>query len=147
MKPIVRTFLSRSHPWLWLTIVAAVLASSGCGSLTKSTYERPALDVPAAWGATPASVTGSEIAEREPWWRTFGDPQLDALIDRALRTNNDLAAAAMRLYSAQLQSQLTNTNLTPSVTTSASRSESRNFKNGSQSRRRCAPANRPGTGA
>ncbi|WP_186166415.1 efflux transporter outer membrane subunit [Burkholderia gladioli] len=120
-------------------LLACLLAAScglgGCGGLTRSEYRRPALDVPAQWNAgqdaaAAAPVTGSSFAASEPWWRRFDDPQLDALIERALRSNNNLAAAAMRLYSAQLQSRLTDTNLTPDVTVSGSGSAARNLTRG-----------------
>ncbi|HEX7945069.1 MAG TPA: multidrug transporter, partial [Phenylobacterium sp.] len=33
----------------------------------------------------------------DAWWRTYGDPQLDALIDEALAGSPDMAQAAARL--------------------------------------------------
>lgn len=116
-----------------LAAIAAVLLG-GCGNLTKSTYQRPLLDMPAQWRA-PVETTGESIAQQQTWWQKFGDPQLDALIDRALRTNNDLAAAAIRLYSARLQSSLTDTNLTPDLTISGSRSNARNLTHGGATQR------------
>lgn len=130
MRPIVR-IPARASVFVSAALLACALA--GCGDLTRSHYTRPALDVPAQWQGGQPPVTGSGFADGEPWWRRFGDPQLDALIDRALRTNNDLAAAAMRLYSAQLQSRLTDTNLTPDVTVSGSGGVERNLTRGGPS--------------
>jgi len=64
-------------------------------------------------------VTGEAIANREQWWKRFNDPMLDELIDQALRTNNDLTAATLKVRRAQLKSGLTDTNMTPSVGISA----------------------------
>ena len=43
------------------------------------------------------------MAEAAPpaWWRAFGDPELDALIDRALAANLDLRAALDRVREAR----------------------------------------------
>ncbi|RQR40676.1 efflux transporter outer membrane subunit [Burkholderia sp. Bp9142] len=82
----------------------------------------PVAAMPANWAA-PVSA-GSPAATRD-WWRSFGDPQLDALIDDALRANNDLAIAAIRVYRAQLQAGLADTNLTPAVSLGANGAVSR----------------------
>jgi NodT family efflux transporter outer membrane factor (OMF) lipoprotein len=65
------------------------------------------------------TTSGAAIAGREQWWKGFKDPQLDELIERALLTNNDLAAATIKVRRARLQSSLTDTNLTPSVSVTA----------------------------
>ncbi|WP_333490740.1 efflux transporter outer membrane subunit [Burkholderia gladioli] len=109
--------------------VAAAMGLAGCGDLVKTRFQRPALELPAGWRGTYAT-TGQQVADGGAWWKRFGDPQLDALIERALRTNNDLAAAGIRLYSARLQAGLTNTNLTPNVSVSAGPSYSRNLTRG-----------------
>jgi NodT family efflux transporter outer membrane factor (OMF) lipoprotein len=49
--------------------------------------------VPSAWTA-PAGVTGPAMTE---WVQTFGDVQLEMLVDEALRNNLDLEAAAARV--------------------------------------------------
>ncbi|MBN3788251.1 efflux transporter outer membrane subunit [Burkholderia sp. Ac-20353] len=82
----------------------------------------PAVAMPTNWEA-PVSAN-APVATRA-WWRSFGDPQLDRLIDDALRTNNDLAIAAIRVYRSQLQAGLANANLTPTVSLGATGSVSR----------------------
>ena len=49
--------------------------------------------VPPDWKAT-GGTSGAVVAE---WLSTFGDPQLDALVDEGLRNNLDLYAAATRI--------------------------------------------------
>ncbi|ACA94458.1 RND efflux system, outer membrane lipoprotein, NodT family [Burkholderia orbicola MC0-3] len=91
---------------------AALLA--GCAGARHDPL--PAVAMPANWAAP---VAADAPAATGDWWRSFGDPQLDALIDDALRANNDLAIAAIRVYRAQLQAGLVDTNLTPNVTLGA----------------------------
>jgi NodT family efflux transporter outer membrane factor (OMF) lipoprotein len=104
-----------------------VLLLTGCSTLLpRSQYARPEVSLPQAW-LTP-TVTGSVVASQEQWWRDFGDPTLSGLIERALTTNNDLAAAAIKVKRAQLSSQLTDTNLTPSVSAGVSSSLNRDLE-------------------
>ncbi|MGS0897371.1 efflux transporter outer membrane subunit [Burkholderia stagnalis] len=126
---------SRSRTRRAMLVGAVLLACglTGCGALTKSNYRRPPLDVPTQWDSDALPLTGTAFAKADPWWRRFGDPKLDDLIDRALRTNNTLAVAAMKLYSARLQAGLTNTNLTPNLSVSGSGSSARNLTRGGSS--------------
>jgi NodT family efflux transporter outer membrane factor (OMF) lipoprotein len=95
----VRTFL--------LICIAASL--SGC---VVPQREEPAA---APLAADTLGLTGAstEIAQ-ERWWTVFGDPQLDSIIDDALRDNPDLARALARLRSAQAQSIVANAGNDPS---------------------------------
>lgn len=94
---------------------------SGCTSASRNAPP-PAPELPAQWAGP---VARQASATPDGWWRRFGDPMLDRLIDDALRTNNDLAAAAIRVYRAQLQAGLADTNLTPNVTLGATGHASR----------------------
>jgi NodT family efflux transporter outer membrane factor (OMF) lipoprotein len=52
------------------------------------------------------------------WWKAFGDAQLDALIDEALRNNPSLAAADARLRQAQAQAGGVDADRKPSLSVS-----------------------------
>jgi NodT family efflux transporter outer membrane factor (OMF) lipoprotein len=111
-----------------LILLALSLLLGGCsGLLPRSQYTRPNVALPQQWQEP--SVTGSSVATKEEWWRDFKDPTLSDLIERALKTNNDLAAAAIRVRLAQLNSALTDTNLTPSVSVEANSEYRHDFKN------------------
>lgn len=56
---------------------------------------------------------------RADWWTAFGDPQLDALIEEALRDSPTLAAADARARSAQAQAGLADAQRTPTLGASA----------------------------
>ncbi|MFX6201664.1 hypothetical protein ABTF50_19900, partial [Acinetobacter baumannii] len=85
----------------------ALLVLAGCS--VAPTYERPAVDTPAAFKeAAPAPQTGengsqwktaqpAEDIARGEWWKIFGDDKLNALEDTAQQANQDLKAAAARL--------------------------------------------------
>jgi NodT family efflux transporter outer membrane factor (OMF) lipoprotein len=105
-----------------LVVLLSCMAFAGCA--WRDEYLRPNLSIPEQWqGAT----TGQGVAARQRWWEAFDDPRLTALIDRALKTNNDLAAAAVLVRRAQLRSGLADTNLTPTVRVGVDGGVSRNF--------------------
>ena len=91
------------RPWIRATVLALSIALTGCvstgglhttGKLTDSASlksERSLADVslsPTAWPA-------------QDWWVSFGDPQLSALIDEALKNNPSLAEVEARAHRAQ----------------------------------------------
>ena len=64
---------------------------------------------------TPLSAAGFPAAD---WWRAFADPQLDALIDEALRGSPSLEAADARLRQAQAHAASSNAERKPSLSLS-----------------------------
>ena len=75
-----------------LAIALPVLLAAGCATNWPA-YERPVLELPPA-------TAGTLELDRQ-WWRAFGDPVLDALVDEALANNFDLAKAAAGIAEAQ----------------------------------------------
>ena len=63
---------------------------------TVAPYQKPAADLPDQW-----QQTAPRPAPREAWWKIYGDPALDALVDEAFRTNADLVVAAARVDEAR----------------------------------------------
>lgn len=106
-----------------LLVLLALLLLAGCGSLTRSDYQRPLLSLPTQWG--PATDTVSEYG-----WQRFGDPRLSRVIEQVLESNNDLAAAAITVQQARVAAGLTDTNMTPDVAVSGSASNSKNTRRG-----------------
>lgn len=67
-------------------------------------YTRPSVEVPASYRyagvarpADPQAAADPTLAELPTWWRAFGDPELDALVDEALVANHDLRIATARV--------------------------------------------------
>ncbi|NVN99977.1 MAG: efflux transporter outer membrane subunit [Geobacteraceae bacterium] len=102
-------------------LLAVALLLSGCsGLLPRSQYTRPEVSLPQQWQTE--STTGTTVATSEKWWQDFNDPILNDLIERALKANNNLAAATVRVRRAQLTAKQTDTNLTPTVSVGANSS-------------------------
>lgn len=102
-----------------ILLLAVSLILSACATR----WQTPALVMPEKWEMANHALRESP----ESWWKTFNDPQLDALVDQALRRNNDLTAAALRSRRAQLQAGLIATNLTPYVSVGANSGATRYF--------------------
>ncbi|WP_028534359.1 efflux transporter outer membrane subunit [Paludibacterium yongneupense] len=74
--------------------VAGVLALSACAS-TPPLGQRPVIKEVAAWSG---DLTKGEVAwPQDRWWKTYGDSQLDVMIDEALASAPSLAVAQARL--------------------------------------------------
>lgn len=115
-----------------LSILLISLLLMGCGSLLKSEYQRPMLSVPDEWRVK--DTGGGYLHHSVHWWENFDDPQLSDSISRMLVSNNDLAAAGLKLQQARLTAGLTNTNMTPNVTLTGVGSNTRSLNENTQPR-------------
>ncbi len=101
---------------LWLSALAVSLAACATAPV-----EEPALDLdpPADW-TTPAeqgeppeeATTGDPL---NAWWTSYGDPNLDAAVGKALEHNYDLKAAAAAVAAASAQARIAGADLKPQV--------------------------------
>lgn len=112
---------------------AALLASSlllgGCSGLIRSEFAAPEVQVPEHWHSPTAAVADS----LDPWWQSFGDVQLNRLVEQVLQQNNDLALATLTLQKARLQAGLSEQDLYPKLASSLSTSRSRPMAGGDTS--------------
>ena len=99
------------RPVLLATTLAALLVLPAC-SLGPA-YRRPAVDIPPAFTATPATAQAAWPSAR--WWEGFASPELDALIIEAQAANQDLAAAAARIVQADAQVRISGAPLLPAL--------------------------------
>ena len=103
-----------------LAVAFVVAALGGCAlkkppervELTKEAL--PNLQAPAAWTA-PAGAAGTAGAVASAWLATFRDPQLDSLVEEALRYNPDLRVAATRVEQAASYVKVAGATLLPQV--------------------------------
>jgi len=105
-----------THSSLLLGALAVTVLLGGCNTL-RTPYVPPQVTIQPQWthaGPTDQAVQG------DAWWRRFGDPDLDTLVDRVLARDNDLAVAAITLRRAQLQARYAVINPTISATDSYS---------------------------
>ncbi|PZR60598.1 MAG: RND transporter, partial [Stutzerimonas stutzeri] len=85
------------------------LALSACSSAP----QHPAPQLPDTW----FSAAGAHPADAESlasWWRQFDDPQLTALVHRAMQQNHDVRLAMARVDSARAQLRQSRAGLLPS---------------------------------
>lgn len=98
-------------------VVLAALAVAGCTVAPK--YERPAVELPAAWAASaPAPFTDGR------WWRIYGEPALDQLVEQAFAANTDLAVAVARVDEARALVREADASFYPQVDANLSRNRS-----------------------
>jgi len=88
-------------------------ALAGCAGPRPLVPAGAAFTTPVAWSGDPSGPAGPVDAS---WWRGFGDPQLSAVVDRALANNVDLAIAATRIEEARAQFRLAQAQRLPNVT-------------------------------
>ena len=91
---------------------AAVAAALSAGCTEGPDYVRPPVDAPAAFRFEPKTV--AETANTA-WWKQFGDPVLDQLIDTALANNLNVKVAAANVEQAAGVFTQTRSGLFPQV--------------------------------
>lgn len=104
---------ARSQRTQWILLALVLLGLSGCASMSAvqapaAMRDGPSLGLPVESGA-PASVDAQ-------WWRAYGDPQLDRLIDEALVSSPSLKIVQARLARAQAGAELVDAATGPQLT-------------------------------
>ncbi|WP_133961954.1 efflux transporter outer membrane subunit [Burkholderia pseudomallei] len=133
-----------------LSFALAALAALASACTVGPDFHPPRADVPAQWhdvtatstssassassaasppaarsgapnaGAPPRSLPTVEADPDPRWWRTFGDPVLDRLVERAAQDNLDVQAAVLRIAEARAQVRAAAAQGLPDVRASAS---------------------------
>ena len=98
-------------------MIGAVLA--GCTTVGPD-YKRPQVETPDQWPGETTTVAISSI-----WWRAYGDPALDQMIDEALEHNLDLRQAIARVNEARAALGIARADQYPGVSANASASRNR----------------------
>jgi multidrug efflux system outer membrane protein len=107
-----------------LVLLAFAAGLAGCA--LGPDYQRPELEVPAAW--VQGVEEGASLANL-PWWDLFQDPQLQALIRTALEENQDLGIAAARIDEFRAVLGVTRASQFPSLDLSATGGRTRPSEN------------------
>ncbi|WP_051001766.1 efflux transporter outer membrane subunit [Herbaspirillum sp. YR522] len=114
-----RAALPRLFPATTLAIAVA-LVLGGCAG-QRTAFEPVQTHTPATW----SQRTDAPALSADQWWRQFGDPALNALIERAVRSNNNLAVAAIKVRRAQLDAGLAADARMPALSAQANTSSNR----------------------
>ena len=98
--------------WRTLAAIAATALIAACSPLPP--IDRSALPpTPAAFKERDDKWVAAQPAEAQPrgtWWKAFGDPVLDDLVERATRSNAGIQVAAARLAQARALVRATDAN-------------------------------------
>jgi len=91
--------------------LSVILTVGGCH--LGPDYQRPEIEVPAAFRATAATQAAAWPSEE--WWRGFASADLNALIEQARAQNFDIAAAIARIRQADAQVRIAGAALLPTL--------------------------------
>jgi NodT family efflux transporter outer membrane factor (OMF) lipoprotein len=124
-------------------LAALALLLAGCGGAQTTPYVTPEVNMPANWqgrtgplsdaanknakAKSAAGITMEELADRA---LGFKDPELGRLLALALKRNNDLAAAAIKVRQARLKAGLKAEALFPTASAEVSGHYTRNLDTG-----------------
>lgn len=115
----------RPRSWALGPLLGLVLLS---GCLVGPNYHRPETPTPENWFETPAGLTEAPPTLVE-WWTVFRDPELDSLVDRALRSNKSLQLAEARILQARAQRMIAAAAGLPTLNATGSYSRARRGTN------------------
>ncbi|MFZ1056207.1 MAG: efflux transporter outer membrane subunit [Opitutaceae bacterium] len=97
---------------------AGLAALAGCA--VGPDYHPVAAPAPATWSTPRENGLADRAPETAAWWRSFNDPTLDSLIDRAAQSNPDLQVAEAHLRQARAIRELNSANFRPGLDVSGS---------------------------
>jgi NodT family efflux transporter outer membrane factor (OMF) lipoprotein len=118
METIKSSCLEKPPRRLTLLLAVSLGLASGCAQI-------PRLDPPPSvrkvdeFGSSSSFAVPAAAWPSDHWWEVYGDPQLNALIDEALKNAPDLDLAQARLKAAAAQVQGAGATRLPEVTASA----------------------------
>jgi NodT family efflux transporter outer membrane factor (OMF) lipoprotein len=93
------------HLLLAATAGSAAVLLGACADVSMKPYQRPDSPAKTAWAGGRALPVAPAAMIEQDWWKGFGDPDLDGLVERAVRGNVDLKilAARTRVAGAQIE--------------------------------------------
>jgi len=94
--------VTKAAQYFLILSLASILAGCAAGP----NYKTPSTTMPSSFGISSSTPPATASATTQPveicvWWKSFGDPELDSLVDRAIAANFDLQIALIRLQEAR----------------------------------------------
>src|SRR6266404_4506157 len=83
----------------WTSFVISTLLLAGCA--VGPNYKRPQVAVPSQWTVAAARGTAAKPIDKDDWWSSFQDPELNSLVERSAKQNLDLQLALERVQGAR----------------------------------------------
>ena len=105
--------------------LAMVFSVAGTGCAVGPNYKRPQVAVPSQWTVAAARGTSTKPIEKDEWWSSFQDPELNSLIERAAAQNLDLKLTLDRVDEARAARGIVRSGYFPSMDASASATRNR----------------------
>jgi len=90
----------------------ALLLLTGCAP---NLGTPPVIQSPANYETAKSFAAPAAVWPEEAWWKAYEDPQLDTLIDEALKDSPDLKMAAARVRAAEAMADISGATLWPTV--------------------------------
>src|ERR1700742_1543817 len=87
--------------WVLSSVYVGLLF--GCADVRVPEYKHPEAQTKSNWSRPAGSTVTASEAISPQWWSLFGDPDLDALVTRAISGNVDLKILAARITVAKAQ--------------------------------------------
>lgn len=109
-----------------VALIATVILA---GCTVGPNFHSPKTKLPADWTEPTSGGMTNTPAKLAQWWKTFNDPELDTLIERAVKANHDLRMASSRLREARALQAGKRWDLLPTLTGNASYTDTRTSKN------------------
>src|SRR5260370_16969746 len=75
----------------WTSFVISTLLLAGCA--VGPNYKRPQVAVPRQWTVAAARGTAATPIEKDDWWSSFQDSELNSLVERSAKQNLHLKLA------------------------------------------------------
>jgi len=109
-----------------MLLAACVLPLAGCAP---DLGPRPEIQAPAEYETAKSFAAPAAAWPDEAWWKAYGDPQLDSLIDEALKGSPDLKAAGARVRAADAMADISEAMLWPTIVGDGTLMEARMTEN------------------
>src|SRR5882672_5210076 len=107
----------------WTSFVISTLLLAGCA--VGPNYKRPQVAVPRQWTVAAARGTAATPIEKDDWWSSFQDPELNSLVERSAKQNLDLKLALERIQEARAARGVVRSGYFPSINGAASATRNR----------------------
>lgn len=104
-------------------VVSSVVLFTGC--VMGPDYEARQFELPVGWGDTYTPLDGDDYHNWQNWWHQFNDPQLNALVERAVSQNLELSAQFERISQARAELGLADAERFPTIGAQAEASRER----------------------
>ncbi len=113
------------------SLAGLLVLSAGCSSIPSvgPDYHPPQTAVSTNWSEPQVGGTTNSQVQIVQWWKTFNDPELNSLVERAVKDNYNLHLAVSRLQESRATVSGAKWDFTPTVGSSAGLTRSRISKN------------------